>query len=55
MDGKFVGSTPSSITVASGEHDIAVKKNGFAVWNRKITTSGGHVTINAELVSGKSN
>jgi hypothetical protein len=55
MDGKFVGSTPSSITVASGEHDIAVKKSGFAVWNRKITTSGGHATINAELAQDKSN
>jgi hypothetical protein len=49
IDGKFVGSTPSSISVAPGEHDIAVRKGGFAVWNRKISVSSGHVNINAEL------
>lgn len=49
IDGKFVGSTPSSITVGAGDHDIVVKKNGFAAWARKISTSGGHVSINAEL------
>jgi hypothetical protein len=49
VDGKFIGNTPSSVTLAPGDHDIAVKKNGFASWNRKITISGGHVTINAEL------
>jgi hypothetical protein len=55
MDGNFVGSTPSSITVAAGQHNIAVTKTGFAVWNKKITTSGGHVTIDAELAPEKSN
>jgi hypothetical protein len=49
VDGKFIGNTPSSVTLAPGDHDIAVKKNGFAAWDRKITISGGHVTINAEL------
>jgi hypothetical protein len=49
VDGKFVGSTPSSVTLASGEHEIMVKKSGFAVWDRKMTTSGGHVNIDAEL------
>jgi hypothetical protein len=51
IDGKFVGSTPSSITVAPGDHAIAVKKNGFAVWDRKVTVSSGHVNINAELTA----
>jgi hypothetical protein len=49
IDGKFVGSTPSSITVAPGDHEIAVKKTGFAVWERKISVSSGHVNINADL------
>ncbi len=49
VDGKFVGNTPSTITLAPGDHDVAVKKNGFALWTRKITISGGHVTLNAEL------
>src|SRR6476646_7448065 len=49
IDGKFVGSTPSSVSVAPGDHDIAVKKSGFAAWSRKVSVSSGHVNINAEL------
>jgi hypothetical protein len=49
VDGNFVGSTPSSITAAPGEHEITVKKSGFAPWSKKITVSSGHVTLNAEL------
>jgi hypothetical protein len=49
IDGKFVGSTPSSISVSPGDHDIAVKKSGFADWTRKVTVSTGHVNISAEL------
>jgi hypothetical protein len=49
IDGKFVGSTPSSISVSPGDHDIAVKKGGFADWNRKVTVSSGHINITAEL------
>lgn len=49
IDGKFVGSTPSSVTVAPGDHDVAVKKSGFTTWERKITASTGHVNLSAEL------
>jgi hypothetical protein len=49
IDGKYVGSTPSSVTVAPGDHEIAVKKGGFAVWDRKLSISTGHININAEL------
>ncbi len=49
IDGKFVGNTPSSISVAPGDHEISVKKNGFTVWTRKMSVSTGHVNINAEL------
>ena len=51
LDGKFVGSTPSSITVAPGDHEIAIKKTGFAVWDRKTTVSSGHINVTAELVA----
>jgi len=51
VDGKFVGSTPSSITVAPGDHEIAIKKTGFAVWDRKIAVSSGHISIAAELLA----
>ena len=49
IDGKFVGSTPSSVNVAPGDHDVVVKKSGFAVWDRKITVSSGKINISAEL------
>ena len=51
VDGKFVGNTPSSIGVAPGDHDIAIKKNGFVPWERKITVSAGHVNMVAELIT----
>lgn len=50
IDGKFVGSTPSSINLNAGNHDIAVKKAGFTDWNRKVNVSTGHINISAELV-----
>lgn len=51
IDGKFVGSTPSSVTVVPGDHDVAVKKSGFVAWDRKVTVSSGHININAELTA----
>jgi len=49
VDGKFVGSTPSSISLVPGDHEIAVKKSGFAVWTRRISVSSGHINISADL------
>jgi len=49
VDGKFVGSTPSSVGVASGEHDLVVKKSGFKLWEKKVAVSSGHVRIDAQL------
>jgi len=49
IDDNFVGSTPSTIGVAPGEHNIAVKKTGFLTWQRKVTITGGHINVNAEL------
>jgi PEGA domain len=30
--GKYVGSTPSTLTLAAGEHIIKVEKQGFTPW-----------------------
>jgi hypothetical protein len=49
VDGSFVGSTPSSIDLAAGEHHIIVKKPGYKSWERRIRTSGGDVNLVAEL------
>lgn len=49
VDGKFVGNTPSTVSLGAGDHDVSVKKSGFQTWNRKISVSSGHVNIAAEL------
>lgn len=49
VDGAFVGDTPSTISVASGDHQIAVKKKGFVDWTKTLTVSSGSIHLNAEL------
>lgn len=50
VDGKFVGSTPSTVRLAPGDHTISIEKSGFKVWQRTITVSaGGNVTLDASL------
>jgi hypothetical protein len=43
VDGNFVGSTPSTVGVAPGLHQLSVKKAGFKPWERKLTVSSGHI------------
>jgi hypothetical protein len=49
IDGAFVGNTPSTINLALGSHDIAVKKKGFTDWSKKLNVTGGSIHLNAEL------
>ena len=49
VDGNFVGSTPSSVPVALGNHSISVSKNGYGTWQRTIRVSGGTVNVAADL------
>jgi hypothetical protein len=49
VDGAFVGSTPSSVSVTPGDHKISVKKSGYEGWERKIHVTGGNVNVAAEL------
>jgi PEGA domain-containing protein len=53
VDGKFVGSTPTSVAVASGDHTIKVSKKGYKAWERTLTTSGTNANVNAELEQEK--
>lgn len=53
VDGKFVGNTPSSVTLPAGEHAIRLTKKGYKPWERKITVSGGTANVNAELDEDK--
>jgi hypothetical protein len=49
LDGKFIGSTPSSVKVPSGEHTVKLTRDGYAAWERKIITPPGSVRISPEL------
>ncbi len=49
IDGSFAGSTPSSLSLSTGEHTVAVKKNGYKAWERKIKITGGNINLAAEL------
>src|SRR6266478_83301 len=51
IDGNFVGSTPSTVGVAAGPHQLSLNKAGFKPWERKITVSSGHIKIAATLES----
>ena len=49
IDSAFVGNTPSTVTVAPGNHQIAVKKKGFTDWAKTLNVTGGTVHLSAEL------
>jgi PEGA domain len=50
VDGNFVGSTPTSLHLAPGDHSILLQKTGFKDWSRTLTVSeGGNQTIDAAL------
>jgi hypothetical protein len=50
IDGKFVGSTPSTLRLAAGEHNISIEKSGFKSWQRTMTVNtSGSVTVDATL------
>jgi hypothetical protein len=49
LDGNFVGNTPSSLNAVSGQHLVVVRKSGYQPWERKVTVSGGHVKLDAQL------
>ena len=41
VDGAFVGTTPSSLAIPPGEHTIAMRKQNFSTWQRKLQVSDG--------------
>ena len=49
IDGNFVGSTPSTIQLDPGDHQIDIEKKGFQSWSRKMKVTGGTLNINADL------
>jgi hypothetical protein len=49
VDGSFVGSTPSSVSVVPGSHAIVVKKKGYQNWTRTMNVSGTGAKVDADL------
>jgi hypothetical protein len=49
LDGNFVGSTPSKIDVAPGDHVLVIKKAGYTEWQRKMKITGGNGECNRRV------
>jgi hypothetical protein len=50
LDGKYVGSTPSEISLSIGSHVVVLSMPGFTQWKREMTVlSGSELTVNAIL------
>ena len=50
VDGKYMGSTPSTVRLMPGDHVIVIEKSGFKTWQRTMSVNpGGIVTIDATL------
>jgi|HubBroStandDraft_6_1064221.scaffolds.fasta_scaffold11775_4 hypothetical protein len=54
LDGKYVGSTPSAITLSPGAHTVSFSLPGFVPWTRNLTVSpGSELSVSAILQKGK--
>lgn len=54
IDGKFLGTTPSTLKLEAGDHMVLIEKSHFESWKRVVTVNGGsQVTINPELAKAQ--
>ena len=50
VDDQYMGSTPSTLRLAPGDHKIKLEKTGFKTWERTLTlTAGASTTVNPTL------
>ena len=50
IDGKFVGSTPSTVQLSPGDHDITVRQAGYKTWQRNVSIhAGGIINLSAGM------
>jgi hypothetical protein len=50
IDGKFMGTTPSTLNLSPGAHTVKIEKSGHQEWTRTVTLSaGGNITVDATL------
>jgi hypothetical protein len=50
LDGRVVGSTPSSLRVGSGDHVLVVRMAGFQAWQKKIHVDAEPVALDVALL-----
>jgi hypothetical protein len=50
IDGKFMGTTQSTLKLSPGEHTVKMEKGGYKPWSRTVTlNAGSNITIDATL------
>ena len=50
VDEKYMGSTPSILKLAPGEHKVKLEKSGFKTWEKTLTVGAGAMTtVNSTL------
>lgn len=51
VDGAFVGDSPATLNLRSGEHMIRIVRSGYQDWEREMAVSGGTVDLIAKLIA----
>jgi len=55
VDGKYKGSTPSSLRVEAGDHSVSIEKPGFKNWQRTVSIdAGSNIRLDMTLEPGQS-
>jgi hypothetical protein len=50
VDGKYAGSTPSTLRLPPGDHVVRIEKTGFKPWQRTVSfNAGSNVSISPTL------
>ena len=49
LDGKYIGSTPSTVTVQAGEHTITMRKQDFGTWQKTMKVTSGNLRVAAYM------
>jgi PEGA domain len=49
VDGKYIGSTPSTVTVQAGEHTITMRKWDFGTWQKTMKVTSGNLRVAAYM------
>lgn len=49
IDGKFVGTTPSTVIVRSGPHEVGMRLHGFETWRQTVTAAGEKLVFDIRL------